>query len=57
MTEEYTTVRILAKRWKVSLMTVYRLVESGELRSIRVGPKTIRIPIAAVAEYEETHEH
>lgn len=55
MTEEYTTVRATAKRWKVSPMTVYRMVEDGSLRAIRVGGRAIRIPVNAVEEYEKNN--
>lgn len=52
---EYTTVKATARRWKVSPMTVYRLVESGQLRALRLGNRTIRIPVEAVEDFEKTH--
>ena len=45
------TVAEIAARWRVSRMTVYRMVESGALRSIRLG-RTIRVPAGAVREME-----
>lgn len=45
MTEapEYLTAREVAERLRVSVMTVHRLVERGDLRAIRVGNQ-LRIP-------------
>lgn len=47
----FLTVEEVAKRFRVSKMTVYRAVESGELRSIKVGKRTVRIPEDAVEEW------
>ena len=44
------TVREVADAMRVSTMTVYRLVHSGELPAIRVG-RSFRIPAAAVDDY------
>lgn len=46
----FLTVDDVASIMKVSKMTVYRLVHSGELEAIRVG-RAIRIPDAAVYTY------
>lgn len=54
MAETLLTVAEVAARWRVSKMTVYRLVNSGSLRSLKVG-QSIRIPASAVFEYEEKH--
>lgn len=35
--EHFYSAAELAKRWKVSKMTVYRLIDSGELPAISVG--------------------
>jgi excisionase family DNA binding protein len=46
-------VRAVAEALDVSLATIYRAVESGALRAIRVGTGkgAVRIPEAAVDEY------
>lgn len=54
MAEKLLTVAEVAERWRVSKMTVYRMVHSGALRSMKVG-RSFRIPASAVFEYEETH--
>jgi excisionase family DNA binding protein len=51
MTEEWMTVTEIAARWRVSRMTVYRLVEDGSLPSIRIG-KQIRVTRRDVLAYE-----
>lgn len=57
MTEEralsdmaFLTVAEVAEMMRVSKMTVYRLVHSGELPAVRVG-RSLRVPERAVAEY------
>jgi excisionase family DNA binding protein len=49
----YLTVPQLAQRWSVSLAHAYRVVDRGELPSMRVG-QAIRIPIEAVEKHERT---
>lgn len=44
------TVAEVAKHLRVSKMTIYRLVESGDLGSIKVG-RSIRIPQKALDDY------
>jgi excisionase family DNA binding protein len=44
------TVAEVALMMRVSKMTVYRLVHSGELTAVRVG-KSFRVPEKAVHEY------
>lgn len=46
----FLTVREVATVMRVSLMTVYRLVHSGELEAIRVG-RSFRVPEQAVNQY------
>ncbi|UFU05832.1 helix-turn-helix domain-containing protein [Ruania halotolerans] len=45
----FLTVAEVAEMARVSRMTVYRMVHSGELPAIRVG-KSYRVPQAAVEE-------
>jgi excisionase family DNA binding protein len=42
----------LARRWACSPSTVRNRIADGQLRAIRIGGTMIRIPIAAVLEYE-----
>ncbi len=46
----FLTVAEVAAIMRVSKMTVYRLVHSGELSSVRVG-RSFRVPERAVDEY------
>ncbi|CAN5901912.1 helix-turn-helix domain-containing protein [soil metagenome] len=46
----FLTVAEVATRMRVSKMTVYRLVHSGELEAVRVG-RSFRVPENAVDEY------
>ncbi len=47
---KFLTVAEVAGIMRVSKMTVYRLVHSGELSSVRVG-RSFRVPERAVDEY------
>ncbi len=46
----FLTVAEVATRMRVSKMTVYRLVHSGDLEAVRVG-RSFRVPEPAVDEY------
>ncbi|HWH29025.1 MAG TPA: helix-turn-helix domain-containing protein [Mycobacteriales bacterium] len=46
----FLTVQEVAAIMRVSKMTVYRLVHSGELASVRVG-RSFRVPERAVNDY------
>lgn len=43
MADKLITVKEVAERLAVSSRTVYRLIESGDLPSIQVGPKSRRV--------------
>lgn len=47
---KFLTVAEVAQLMRVSKMTVYRLVHSGELTAVRVG-RSFRVPEHAVHEY------
>ena len=47
---KFLTVAEVATLMRVSKMTVYRLVHSGELASVRVG-RSFRVPERAVDDY------
>jgi excisionase family DNA binding protein len=49
---QFLTVAEVATMMRVSKMTVYRLVHSGELPAVRVG-KSFRVPEKAVHDYLE----
>ena len=49
---KFLTVAEVAAHMRVSKMTVYRLVHSGELPAIRVG-RSFRVPEKAVHDYLE----
>ena len=46
----FLTVAEVAARIRVSKMTVYRLVHSGDLEAVRVG-RSFRVPESAVDDY------
>lgn len=52
----FMTVAEVAAVMRVSKMTVYRLVHSGELPSVRVG-RSFRVPKQAVSDYLEDSYH
>jgi excisionase family DNA binding protein len=47
---KFLTVAEVAKLMRVSKMTVYRLVHSGELPAVQIG-RSFRVPEQAVNEY------
>jgi excisionase family DNA binding protein len=47
---KFLTVSEVAKLMRVSKMTVYRLVHSGELPAVQIG-RSFRVPEQAVHEY------
>lgn len=48
---EFLTVDEIAERWRVSRMTIYRMVESNELPHLKIG-RSIRIRKDVVEWYE-----
>jgi excisionase family DNA binding protein len=50
---QFLTVAEVATLMRVSKMTVYRLVHSGELPAVRVG-KSFRVPEKTVHDYLES---
>ena len=45
----------VAERWSVSPRQVYRLIEVGQLPSVVIGERSVRVPIDAVEAYELEH--
>jgi excisionase family DNA binding protein len=54
MSVGYLSVAEVAKRLRVSHMTIYRLVQNGEMDSIRVG-RSFRIPESGYERYLVEH--
>jgi len=52
----FVTVRQLAEYWDVSRKHVLKMIETGCLESIRLGPKTYRVRVQAVLQFEERHQ-
>lgn len=50
MSETYLTVQEIATRYRVSKMTVYRLIHSGQVASLKIG-STFRVPLSAWKAY------
>jgi excisionase family DNA binding protein len=48
----FVTVRQLSEYWDVSRKHVLKLIETGCLESIRLGPKTYRVRVDAALEFE-----
>jgi excisionase family DNA binding protein len=48
----FVTVRELSEYWKVSRKHVLKLIETGRLEAIRLGPKTYRVRVQTVMEFE-----
>lgn len=51
MTAKYVTVTELAQRWRVSNMSIYRLINARNLEVLRVG-RTFRISEDSIDAYE-----
>ena len=54
---DYLCVKEVAEMLSVSMQTVYKLVKSGELRSVRVGKRGIRIPRTALDDFVCKRQH
>ena len=54
--EPLLTVAEVAATLRLSTMTVYRLIDSGELRALRIG-RSFRIPSPHLRDYLDTIGH
>lgn len=52
----YHTPREVAERLRVSPTTVMRAIHEGRLFAVRVSDRVYRIPVGALARFEEGHE-
>lgn len=55
-TDPYSTIGEIAHEWRVSKMTVYRLVQTGELQADHIG-RSYRIRRSAVTAYLNREEN
>ena len=49
--DNYLYVQTVANRMKCSDKTVYRLIQEGKLRAVRIGGRSLRIPESAFNEF------
>jgi excisionase family DNA binding protein len=52
--EPYVTVAELARYWLVSRKLIYKQIEAGTLRAIRLGPRLLRIRTPVAIEFERS---
>jgi excisionase family DNA binding protein len=50
----YVTTSELADYWLVSRKQIYKQIEAGTLKAIRLGPRLLRISTAEAREFEHT---
>jgi excisionase family DNA binding protein len=50
--EPYITVAELATYWLVGRKYIYKLIETGRLRAIRLGPRLLRIRTTEAIQFE-----
>jgi excisionase family DNA binding protein len=48
----YVTIAALAEYWLVSRKQIYKQIEAGTLKAIRLGPRLLRIRTADAIEFE-----
>jgi excisionase family DNA binding protein len=51
--EAYVTIGELAEYWMVSRKQIYKQIDAGTLRAIRLGPRLLRIRTADAIEFEQ----
>jgi len=51
--DQYVTVFQLARYWKVSRKQIYKQIDAGTLRAIRLGPRLLRISTADAIDFED----
>lgn len=52
--DEFLTVGEVARRLRVTNMTIYTAIHEGRLEAVRVGRRTFRIPVEAYRAYTST---
>jgi excisionase family DNA binding protein len=53
----FVSVRQLSDYWRVSRKHVLKLIEAGDLESVRLGPKTHRVPVHSARAFERRHQN
>ncbi len=48
------TIAEVAQRWRYSVHSVRRLIKSGKLACLKIGPRRTLVPLAAVEAFERT---
>jgi len=51
LSDHYMRVRDYAHRFSLDESTVYKMIERGEIKAIRIGKKTLRIPSSELERY------
>jgi excisionase family DNA binding protein len=51
--ESYVTTSELAEYWMVSRSQIYKHIDAGTLRAIRLGPRLLRISINEALDFEK----
>lgn len=49
----FVSVNQLATYWMVSRRYLYKLIESGALEAVKLGPRSFRVPTAAARRFEK----
>ena len=53
LSDHYMRVRDYAHRFSLDESTVYKMIDRGEIKAIRIGKKTLRIPSSELERYLE----
>ena len=51
LSDHYMRVRDYARRFSLDESTVYKMIDRGEIKAIRIGKKTLRIPSSELERY------
>lgn len=51
LSDHYMRVRDYARKFSLDESTVYKMIERGEIKAIRIGRKTLRIPSSELERY------
>jgi excisionase family DNA binding protein len=51
LSDHYMRVRDYARKFSLDESTVYTMIERGEIKAIRIGKKTLRIPSSELERY------
>ena len=53
LSDHYMRVRDYARKFSLDESTVYKMIDRGEIKAIRIGKKTLRIPSSELERYLE----